>query len=285
MKVMWLAFLLLAPQESPEVAKARKTFLKSPEDPAANLTLGIFCAEANQWDLAIQHFRKSKHQEIQSAIETESKGDGSEFTTVEIGDAWSRASVKAGPARQACLDRMNHHYSVAWPKLSDLLRDQLRARVAKLYLPKVPSRGAKLPGALNGANLSVATDRVRSGGSSLKVAAKRDGRLASMGIMDFPLRGKKLDVSGWMSSVETDGAADKVKVAVLDAARKPLWLREYFVQANSPIWVRIGDVIDIPDGAVTLNLEILSNSTQGAFYIDDLSLKVDGAELLRLPLD
>ena len=280
---MRIALLLLLPLLAQDaVEKAKKTLEKSPDDPAANLTVGRANLTTGDFEGALPYLLKGSDASLKAAAKAESASEGSKaLLALEAGDLWAQAMSKNRPLRQPCLDRASYWYARAWSDLDALYQMKLRERLVKLYAPVAPG-GGKLPQGWSSPQFSAGASRVHSGGGALRVASKKDGKLASLGMLDVPAtRGKVFEFSAWVSSEGTDAQADKIKVALLDAQRKPVWVKEYFIAPDMPVWVRVGDKIDAPDGAMTLNLEVLGNSTKGCLWIDDVSAKIDGKELLK----
>jgi hypothetical protein len=283
-----IAVLLLGllPQETP-IAKAEKALVKNPDDPAANLTLGVHYADRAMWDLALPRLGKAKSAEIRAAVESERKLDGNQFTAVEVGDAWARALTKAGPARQACFDRMNFHYAAAWPKMDSFGRVTLRERLGKLYAPAVPGRPSQEPiagwGGVAGAaaRVEVVGQMVHSGGLALKFVPKDKTKGTLAHSQAVPVQpGKKLEVSAWVLSDGTDGAADSLTFVVRDGKNGFSWTSGANVRADLPVWVRIAGETTVPEGSVTVEVQVSFGSKSGALFVDDISVRSDGKELL-----
>ncbi len=284
MKALALLALLLI--QDPAVERAKKALEKNPDDPAANLTLAVHYAGLGKWDVALPCFEKVKSEGIRAAVEAEKKVDGNQFTSVEIADAWVKAMSKAGPARQACLDRAGIHFAAAWPKLDAFGRVQTRERLGKLY---APTGGGRLSqealagwGGVQGAaaRVEVAAQLVHSGGCALRFTHKdkTKGTLAHSKAMPV-IVGKKLEVSAWVLTDGTDSAADGVKFVVRDNKNGFSWTAGGAAQANLPVWVRVAGETVVPDGSVSVEVQIAFDSKAGSLFVDDISIRLDGQEL------
>lgn len=280
-----LVLLLLA--QDPAVEKAQKTLAKTPDDPAANLVMGVHFANMAKWDIALPHFEKAKSAAIRAAVEAEKKLDGNQFTAVEVGDAWVKAMSKAGPARQACFDRINVHYGAAWPKLDDFAKTKLRERLGRLYLPV--AAGKPNPAALEGwggvlgaaSRIEVVGQRVRSGTLALKYSPKDLTKGTITSSKPVPVvPGKKLEVSAWVLTDGTDSAGDSLKFVVRDSKGGVPWSSGEAIRPGFPVWVRIAGETALPEGSFSAEVHITFNSKVGALFVDDLSIKMDGKELL-----
>ncbi len=287
MKALTLLLALLLVQD-PAVERAKKVLEKSPDDPAANLTLAVHYAERGKWDVALPCFEKVKSEGIRAAVEAEKKVDGNQFTSIEIADAWVRAMSKAGPARQACLDRAGVHFAAAWPKLDQFGRVQTRERLGKLYAPTSPGRLSQEAlagwGGVQGAaaRVEVAAQLVHSGGCALRFTPKdkTKGTLAHSKALPV-IVGKKLEVSAWVLSDGTDSAADGLQFVVRDNKNGFSWTAGDKAQANLPVWVRVSGETVVPDGSVSVEVQINFDSKTGNLFVDDISIRLDGQELLR----
>lgn len=281
-----LVFALLA--QDPAVEKAQKTLAKTPDDPAANLVIGVHFADAAKWDLALPHFEKAKSPDIRAAVESEKKLDGGGFTAVEVGDAWSKALGKAGPARQACLDRMSVHYAAAWPKLDDFGKAKLRERLGRLYLPVAGGKAS--PAALEGwggvlgaaSKIEVVGQKVRSGALALKYSPKDLTKGTINSSKPVPVTpGKKLEVSAWVLTDGTDSAGDSFKFVVRDSKGGVPWSSGEAIRPDFPVWVRIAGETVLPEGSFGAEVHITFNSKAGALFVDDISIKMEGKELFQ----
>jgi hypothetical protein len=286
MKLLAIALVLALLPQDPAIEKAKKTLEKSPEDPAANLTLAIHYADRGKWEVALQHFEKAKSADIRAAIEAEKKIDGNQFTSVEIGDAWAKAMTKAGPARQACFDRMNFHYAAAWEKLDAFGQTKLKERLVRLYTPTTPAKGTELPKGWGGpvdlrAKAAVLSTRVRSGAAALRLTPSGVGLSSCLNVEVNLPKGATMEFAGWVSTDGTDTTRDGLGYTVFDKERKPVLTKGFMFKPDTFIWTRIGDEVAIPDGAFSVRVEVLLGSAKGFVWLDDLSIKVDGKEVLN----
>lgn len=266
-----------------EVKKAEARLAEAPDDPVANLTVGRSLIAKGDADKAIPFLLKCSDASLKAAAKAEGVAEGkAAIIALDAGDLWTRAMEKQKPIRQACLDRASSWYAKAWPDLDDLYKMKLRERLAKLYVPPGPSR-AKLPEGWTGDRFSVASTRVHSGGGALRVSVNRDGNgLADLGGFEQTIpKGKSFEFSAWVSSENTVGLGDKLQVEIRNSQRKAIWLKEYFISQDLPVWVKVGDKGDFPEGAVTLKIGVLADSTKGTLWVDDVSLRMDGKEVLK----
>lgn len=285
MKLIEIALAIIALVQDPTLERVKKTLAKTPDDSSANLLLGIHYADKGKWNLALPHLDKVKNAGIRAAIEAEKKLDGNSFTGVEVGDAWFKALPTAGLARQACFDRMNVHYAAAFEGLDPIWKGNLKERLARIYAPSTPAKSAELPKGWGGpvnakSKVIVSSTRVRSGSGALRFSPPGDGFSSNL-IMETSLpRGTSIEFSGWISSEGSDTAKDSIKYAVLDKDRKSILGKSFIIHPDSFVWSRIGDESAIPSGSFSVRIEVSFESSKGVAWVDDLSIKVDGKEVL-----
>lgn len=282
---MYLALTMLLLLQGDPVAKAEKILAKSPDDPAANLVMAAHHASLAEWDLAIPRFEKAKSPEIRAAVDAEKKAEGN--VEVDLGDAWTRAMGKAGGARQACLDRASFWYAKAWPKLDAFGKSQLRERTAKLYRPAAPRQGVmpeKWGGPVDPAHkVEVMSPVVHEGGAALKLSPGAKAKNASfLRSQTLPLpKGKVVEFSAWVYSDGTDSLDDAIRLSVADAAAKPILTKAIAIPTDTPVWTRLSERVDLGDAPGRSNVEVVIFSTKGFVVVDDLSIRVDGKEVLK----
>lgn len=278
--------LFLGPQ-APDLVRAEKVLVDRPDDPAANTTLGIHYAGLADWTKALPFLAKSKVTEIRTAIETEKKEDGNKLTSIEIGDSWVAAVPKAGLARQACIDRASFWYASVWAKLDDFWKLKLRERLSKLYRPAAvrPGSIAGWAGPLDPAQkVDVLSTTVHSGGAALRLTpnagkAKNHSflRSATIGVP----AGKVLELSVWILADGNDSLDDHIRFFVKDAERRDIENNTLPMPTDMPVWKRISKQVDVRGEPSLVSLEVVSFSSKGIIWVDDISLKIDGKELLQ----
>lgn len=277
--------LLLAPQDP--VEKARKTLERSPDDPAANLVLAAFYGARGEWDAAMPYFEKVKGQEVRAALDAEKKADSNQFTEVEIGDAWAKALGKSNGARQAVLDRASWWYAKAWPKLDAFGKGKLRERLAKLYAPPAPRQGVmpeKWGGPVDPAHkLEALSPVVHAGAAALKFTPGAKAKNASfLRSPTLPLpKGKVVEFSMWVLSDGTDSLDDAIRLSIADASGKSREAKTLPVPTDTPVWTRLSERIELGDAPGRASVEVVVFSTKGYVVVDDISLRVDGVEVLK----
>jgi hypothetical protein len=277
------AFFLSQVKPDQDIVKLEKALSEKPDDVTTNLALGKYYLAKDNPEKAIPFLLKGSDVALKAAAKAEGVNEGNAgLIALEAGDLWTQTMPKSGPLRQPCFDRANFWYAKAWPDLDVLYKTNLRNRLVKFYMSTVSGRGGKAPVGWTTGETSLTSTRVRSGGSALKVTPRKGTKqLVSILQVKAPLpKGKTLEFSGWSCSEDTDGNSDKIKLEITGAGGESLFVKEYHFGIDSPIWTKFAEMMDSPPGATNASLELLINSSKGAIYLDDISIKLDGKELL-----
>lgn len=273
-----------------DLKKAEAKLAGSPDDPAANLAVGRLRLAGGDPDGAVPFLLKGSEASLKAAAKAEGVTEGSKgLIALEAADLWAQAAGKNKTLRQPCLDRASWWYAKAWPDLDVFYRTKLRERLAKLYAPVQPARGGGLAlagwGGVDGAasKIEVVSQRVHSGGAALRYTPKDKTKgtiTSSKPIAVTP--GKKIEVVAWVLSDETDGLTDSLKFVVRDNKNGFAWTCGEAIKPDLPAWVCIKGETTLPEGSLSVEVQITVNSKQGAVFVDDISIKQDGVELMKV---
>jgi len=129
--------------------------------------------------------------------------------------------------------------------------------------------------------VELAGNRVHSGGAAVRITPPATAGLREvLSCGQVQVQGKELELTAWMLSDGTDSIGDKVNFTVADATGKNLLTKEIPIGADTPVWVRLTEKFTLPPGPARAKIMFLVSSTKGAVYVDDVSIKVDGKEML-----
>lgn len=286
---MLTLMLVVALLQSPDkvLAKAQKTLADKPDDPEANQVVAVHLSTSGDWEKALPCFAKAKTEALRLAAAAEAKDDGNKFTFVEIGDAWAGAAQKAPGARQSCIDRASFWYGKGYPQLDPIWQEKLRAKLDRLYAPPMPGRAGGLPAGWGGAidgkcKAELVSSKVHSGGAAAKLKPPGDGGLSSVmraPAIAIPPGSKTIEVSAWLLTDGTDHPAEGFGAHISGGA-KLLTSMVLVTPPNIPVWTRVRQEIPVPEGATSVQLDFVLGSKKGFLYVDDVSVKLDGKELL-----
>lgn len=201
---------------------------------------------------------------------------------VGVGDEYVKLLKKYPKKRQEIIDAASDCYAKAWPDLDPFWKTKTREHLMKLYAPPVPGKGGNFPegwsGPVDGTHkISLSSERVHSGGTAVKLvpgAKARNARLLYTPTVKGA--GKKVEFSIWVLTDGTGSADDEVRF-YLDGSVSSKKLSK-----DTPIWTRIIFEADTVGGSFDrANIEVVLFSKEGTVYVDDLSVKVDGKEILQ----
>ena len=286
-----LALLLLGQVPNPFDAEAKKAELKlaeKPEDPAANLAVGKRLLYAGDGEKAVPFLLKGSDPTLKAAAKAETELDPSNLLfLLEAGDLWAQAMSANRPLRQACLDRASSWYAKAWPGLDELRKMKLRERLAKLYAPAIPGKAVGFPkgwgGPLGGKwKVEVQAARVHAGGTALLIQPQAENGLSEV-FRANPMAvsgGQKLEISAWVLSDGTNYLSDGFVAHVLGSDGAAAASLTFPIRADFPIWTKVSKEISTPKGSEKLTLSFVIGSGKGLIFVSDLSVKLDGKELL-----
>ncbi len=129
-KTAWLNRLRV---EYAKLAEARRTLEQTPDDPAANLAIGLFHAYTEgDWDKALPHLLKSGDAAWAKLADRDLASPGDAAMQKQLGDDyWALAEqATANEARAALYTRARLWYRLALPNLSGLTRKVVAERAA-----------------------------------------------------------------------------------------------------------------------------------------------------------
>lgn len=227
----------------------------------------------------------------EEAARLEEKGAGASTAPalVAVGDDYVKLAAKYGKRRQEALDRASYWYAKAWPDLDVKDKAKLKARYDRLYAPLAPRPPRKFPvpnwvthmGAAH-APIVVTSAKAHTGSCSAMIApAGRQGTklVAASGSVKVK-KGDQVQFSVWFLSEGTD-EVDVVDFSFWEAdtpRQAPLKAK---AKDDLPIWHKVEGSAEVPEGIDRVVVAIFVRSTRGTLYIDDISVKVNGVEMLR----
>jgi hypothetical protein len=126
-----------------KIADSLKTLLSNPDDPAANLAVGIFrCLFREDWERGLPMLAKGSDPALKALADREIARPETADQQVALGDAWwDAASQKSGPARTGCLARAAHWYEQALPKLEGIAKIKADKRIQEWEKLQQPGGG------------------------------------------------------------------------------------------------------------------------------------------------
>lgn len=289
-----LALLALLGQGIPTEAEAKRAearLAEKPDDSAANLTIGKYLAwSKGDWTGALEFIERGGDPILKKAFQADAAGGKTGPEMIGIGDSWIEAGDKRTELKKSCRERAIHWYAKAWPLVEDPWKLKLRLQLRKLAAPPPGSEKSKKsagnPAGWSGFHMAyLEAGFARSGVRSMRLIASRSEKspdeYSGFSSISFPVTpGTKVAVSGWVFTDGTDRDSH-FDVRFFDSSGKFLGQRGPFAAADAPWWQYVSGEVDAPQEAVRVNLQISMTSFSGAFWVDDLSLKIDGKEFLQ----
>lgn len=207
------------------------------------------------------------------------------------GDAYISAGAKFGKDRSKFVEGAMALYQDAWASIEDAPKEKLRERLNQLagYRDDWEKRGRGLavPAGWTGfaetAGSYVDTAFFRSGKKSARLSTWKDpaGRNSWMTTTKFKVQpGKEFQLFAHVFSARASEPAE-LQVRFYDDANKALLQVGPAIEADLPVWKAYTGAGTSPAGSVWADVCLWSTLKSGAFWIDDVSLKCDGKELLK----
>lgn len=283
--------LLLAPSgplpSEGDYKKALDKLKTAPDDPDANTVVGKYLAFVlGDYASAVPHLAKSSDKTLKTLAEHEMSPQYTDnaIKKVAMGDEWVVAAKAFPVLSRIFMDRASSWYVQAWPemKTQPFLGDRLRERGQKLAASRPQGSGKKaLPGGWKTDGGAVLDGTVaRTGSYSVKVPAdpKQELNLKSDWI---PITGLSIDYSGWVRSEGTDSPTDAIFINYFDKDGRFLGALGVNSPVDMPFWTFLSGKADPPPNAAFVMTGLNIRSKKGTFWVDDMSLKIDGKEVLK----
>lgn len=294
------ALLLTPPSSLPsdtDYKKAKDKLATTPEDPDANTVVGKYLAFVlGDYDEAMPYLAKSGDKTLRTLAEHERAPlyTDTGVKKVGMGDEWV-AAAKTFPALfRIFYDRGAYWYASAWTEMKSepLWGDKLRERGLKLAASKPPGAGRKgLPsgwaqgGGIPGGKPPVLDGTMAHVGSYSAKVVPADEKVKDSGSVLqsdlIPISGKTLELSAYVFSDGTENAADQLRLNFFNANGGWMGAVGPYVPVDVPFWTRIYTKVQIPEGASRAQLGAVLYSKKGNMWVDDVSIKVDGKEVLK----
>ena len=294
-----IAALLQSKQVLPSESDLKKALDKLSGnllDPDANTIVGKYLAFVKgDYASAMPYLVHSQDKTLKGLAEHELDPVFTDNPEKKVGmaDEWVAAAKKFPQLTTTFYDRASHWYVKAWPDLSDLWKMKAREQGKKLSAARPVGNGKGalpagwyaetwMPGArpplLDGST-------ARTGSYSIKVVPG-DEKLKGSGsgfrsdLIAIPAG--KVEGTAYVMVNGTESAEDRVAVAFYDNGGQMVGVPlASFMQADVPFWSRVAFSGSVPGKATRAIFAIFRKSRDGEMFVDDVSLKIDGKEVLK----
>lgn len=292
--------LLLQQKAVPSQADAEKALdklAKDPLDPDANTVAGKYKAFVmGDYDGAMPYLVHSKDVTFKTLAEHEldDKYTALPSQKVTMGDEWVNAAKKFPALNRSFYERASQWYGKAWPSLDGLEKAKLRIQASKLAGSRPPGAARKgVPSGwiettgMNGTAPSSDATIARSGSYSIKIMPppeKAPANAASILRGELiPIPVKPVEVTAFVRSDGTTNGQDRMALGFWDATGQPLAFQQVFIPTDYPFWNPITIKATPPDKTARAQIEIWQYSKAGNVWVDDVSMKVDGKDVIKNP--
>lgn len=276
--------------------KALEKLDANPVDPDANTVVGKYIAfVTGDYSAAMPYLVHSSDKTLSTLAdhELDKTYTDSAPKKVGIGDEWVSAAKKFPALSRIFYDRASQWYSQAWPDLDAVWKDKARTQGRKLSAARpqgTPKKGLPQgwfsdPNAPGGRLVSLDGVVSHLGSYSAKMVPadeKVPGSFSNLKTDLIPVSGKSIEMTAWVMTDGTESGKDEVRVYFQDQMGRSLGAGVgAFVPVDMPFWTRIYAKADLPDTATRAQLAASLHSKKGNMWIDDVSIKVDGKEILK----
>lgn len=287
---MTLAIALFLVGQDPvpsDVKQALQVLVAAPDDQKAATTAGRWYAQAGDFEKAMPLLAKGSDEALRKMAEREAAAGDNAYELVEIGDEWLKLSSKNPKARAPYRARAAHWYGRGWDKLSDpVWKMKLREKLLQMAGIQDALKGA---GAAKGwdmfeAGKTCAVDQVgHTGARSLRIWNAPDDMTKKPGASTPPMSpkpGATYKVSAWVL-VDGGDAPGDVRIRFWDSSGKFIGQMGAVIPSDAPYWQEIKAEVTAPAGAVKMDCQVIVISKAGRTWVDDVSVKLDGQELVQ----
>jgi hypothetical protein len=209
---------------------------------------------------------------------------------IGMGDEWMAAIKKFPKERHKLEEHAVAWYAKAWPEIDGIWKEKLRERFRKMFqlqapLPATTAAPAGWKNSCPGAKVGQTSAAAHSGKGSLAVVCFDKMQPKKYWAIDtptlVPIVGKTYEFSAWFLTDETDSVEDALIVPIFAPGRKLLDQPIVVFKKDSPWWQKVEKSFTVPAEAVGFEIHLYVESTRGTIFVDDVSLKLDGKELLK----
>lgn len=273
--------------------KGKERLASDPMDPDSNSVVGKYLAFVSGDYPAAMPFLANCADKTLKALadhELDTTYTDTHLKKIGMGDEWVKATKSFPTLGRPLYERASQWYGMAWPALDPVWKEKTRTQLRKILQnpviadPKnlvVPSGWKASDNAQKGAPTSKAS---RSGKNSYQVM----GGKAAVVPMVAPIEqtvpatpGKEAEVSAWVLSDGTESAEDAISLGCWGQGGKLLDAKYLYFRPDEPWWQRLYVTFIVPKDTMLIKVRFDLDSKGGTVFFDDVSLKVDGKELLK----
>lgn len=276
-----------------DMKKAKDKLDQNPVDPDANTVVGKYLAFVQgDYSSAMPYLVHSADKTLKTLAEHELEPMDTAPQKVGLGDEWIVASKSFPALSKIFFDRAGQLYASAWPSLDSAWRERSREQGKKISAARPPGgvrrglpSGWQAETGLAGAKPPMLDGAIaRSGSYSIKLVPgdeKIQNSVSALKSDLIPISGKTVEISAFIRSDGTEGAADRLFAYFFDQNGAGIGTIQSFAPVDTPFWTFVSAKADVPSTAVRLQVGVSMASKKGNIWVDDLSVKMSGKEMLK----
>jgi len=265
--------------------KAIEALEKQPNDAEANLSAGKFyCFFKGDWEKGSACLGKGSDPVLKGLVQKEA-GNPSYEDAVKIGDGWWEAAEKEPSFRTLYRDRAVSWYLKSWPGVQGLSKEKARARLRAAAGVPATSKDGGAPAAW-GTTVGVSLDVGfgHSGRSSIRLSPGPTPDTTLFTGLDsprFPAKpGATYEISCWAFTDGNQGGTNCLFLRFWKANGEFISQVGPGTPFDMPVWTRVSQSVQCPVGVDKIDVSFQMWSKKGVIWIDEVSLRLDGKELL-----
>lgn len=274
-----------------EFRKAKDVLDKDPLNAAANTVVGKYLAFVQgNYSAAMPYLVHSSDKTLQTLAdhELDSMYTDSAVKKVGMGDEWVSAARKIPALAAIFYDRAAQWYGAAWPGLDAVWKQKSRLQGRKLAASRPaggPRKGLPSGWVVDSGKPPVLDGNVARTGSYSARVFGADDKVAGSSLRSqiMVVSGMTFELSAFLLTDETENPGDRIYVQFFDPSGRMVGMSSTFSTVDIPFWTRVSIKGAIPQNVVRAQFGIDSFSKKGATWIDDVSLKIDGMEVMTNP--
>lgn len=279
-----------------DALKAAEKLETDPNDQNANLTVGKFRAfVVGDYKGAMPFLSRSGDATLKTLAEHEMDPQHTMTAAqkVGMGDEWVVAARKFPALSRSFFDRASQWYIAAWPNLDGLWKEKAREQGTKMAvarplgtsrkgLPRkwqVSNVIAPIPPTLDGSVAHMGSHSIKIPAADPKISTSDNGIQSD----PIPFAGQNIEYSAYVRTNKTERQDDQLYISFFDETGGLVQISAEKIPSDVPFWNHVSGKLKAPANAASVRLGAVVRSKKGIAWVDDMSIKVDGNEILPNP--
>lgn len=202
---------------------------------------------------------------------------------IGVGDEYYKATKKFPKDKAKFMEKANEWWAKGWPELDAVWKDKTRENLKKIFATPAPARALTVGDWKSVDKMVASGERVHSGMSAAKISFPKGNEGSWLHMLKWegqlPAGVQEVVVTAWVLSDGTNNVNDDMKPHLVGPNGEIIYSTGTPIPMDFPLWKKLE--VKVPaKGAVRLHLFFEFQSRLGTVYVDDVSIKADGKELL-----